>query len=141
VVFVKREERQSMDFPLHQQTGHPNSRPSISSVSEWWHDDGEFIEIEFDDRQQSCSGWTVAKTVGQGVAPGGVFGLQGEQFGDGIAPALRPGASVGRSPIAEDGGWLVGLVASAIARLSFGVAERMLSLGLSASRHRLTSVM
>ena len=70
--------------------------PSITTVSTRWHDGSEFIEIEFDDGLQCLGGGTVAKAVGQGVAPGGVFGLQGEEFGDGVAPSLWSGASIGR---------------------------------------------
>jgi hypothetical protein len=40
LAFVKRDERQLVNFPLSQQTGQSNSRPSISSVSAWWHDGG-----------------------------------------------------------------------------------------------------
>ena len=49
---------------------------------------------------------------------GRVFGLQGEQLGDRVAPALWPGAPVGGTPIADNGCGLLGLATSAIARLS-----------------------
>jgi hypothetical protein len=52
--------------------------PSISTVSAWWHDGSEFIEIEIDDDLQGRSGGGVAETIRQSVAPGGIFGLQGE---------------------------------------------------------------
>src|SRR5271154_2211377 len=107
-----------------------NSRPSISSVTAWRHDVGEFIEIEIDNRLQSRGGRTVSEVVRKCVAPGGVFGLQGEQLGDGIAPALWPGASVGRSSIVDHRHRLLHLVAGAIAGLAFGVAKRVLILGL-----------
>jgi hypothetical protein len=74
---------------------------SIASKATWRLDVGEDIKIEIDDGLESLGGGAVAKAVGQGVAPGGVFGLQGEQFGDSVAPSLRSGASIGRSAIAD----------------------------------------
>jgi hypothetical protein len=56
---------------------------SIASKASRWLDVGEFVE--FDDGLQRLGGGGVAKAVGQGVAPGGVFGLRGEQFGDRVA--------------------------------------------------------
>jgi hypothetical protein len=88
VVFVKREERQSVDFLLYQRTGRPNSRPSISPVTAWWHDGGKFIEIQIDDGLQGHGGGSVAEAIRQDIVPGGVFGLQGEQPGDQVVPAL-----------------------------------------------------
>jgi hypothetical protein len=64
-------------------------------------DVGEDVKIEFDDGLKSLGGGAVAKAVRQGVAPGGVFGLQGEQFGDCIAPSLWSGAAIHRSAIAD----------------------------------------
>ena len=74
---------------------------SIASKATRRLDVGEDIKIELDDGLESLGGGAVAKAVGQGVAPGGVFGLQGEQFGDGVVPSLRSGASIGRSAIAD----------------------------------------
>jgi hypothetical protein len=64
-----------------------------------------------------------------------VFGWQGEQLGDRVAPALWPGAPVGGTPIADDGCRLLGLATGAIARLPFGIAELVVALGHSASWH------
>jgi hypothetical protein len=74
---------------------------SITSKATRRLDVGEDVEIELDDGLESLGGGAVAKAVGQGVAPGGVFGLQGEQFGDRVARALRSGASIHRSAIAD----------------------------------------
>ena len=60
---------------------------------------------------------------------GRVFGLQGEQLGDRVAPALWPGAPVGGTPIADNGCGLLGLATSAIARLPFGIAELVVPFG------------
>jgi hypothetical protein len=98
------------------------------------------VKIELDDGLESLGGGAVTKAVGQGVAPGGVFGLQGEQFGDGVVPSLRSGASVRRTAIA-DGEWrLLGLPAGAISGLSFGVAEGVVTYRLAASWHGVFSV-
>jgi hypothetical protein len=103
-------------------------------------DVSEDIKIELDDGLESLGGGAVTKAVGQGVAPGGVFGLQGEQFGDGVVPSLRSGASVRRTAIA-DGEWrLLGLPAGAISGLSLGVAEGVVTYRLAASWHGVFSV-
>jgi hypothetical protein len=103
-------------------------------------DFSENVKIEFDDGLESLGGGAVTKAVGQGVAPGGVFGLQGEQFGDGVVPSLRSGAPVRRAAIADAGWRLLGLATSAITGLSFGVAEGVVTFRLSASWHGLFSV-
>ncbi len=64
-------------------------------------DVGEDIKIEIDNGLESLGSGAVAKIVGQGVEPGGVFGLQGEQFGDGVVPSLWSSASIGWSEIAD----------------------------------------
>lgn len=114
-----------------------SSSVSIAAVAAWRFDCGEVIEIEIeiDDGLQGGGGGRVAKGVRQSFAPGGVFGLQGEQFGDGIAPALWSGAPVGGAPVSEHGRGLLGLAAGAIAGLAFGVVERVFPLGRSASGH------
>jgi hypothetical protein len=66
---------------------------SIASKATRRLDVSEDIKIEFDDGLESLGGGAVTEAVGQGVAPGGVFGLQGEQFGDSVVPSLWFGAS------------------------------------------------
>ena len=107
----------------------------IATVAARRHDGGEFIEIKFHDGLQGRSGGGVAETVRHGVAPGGIFGLQGEQPGDQVVPALRAGAPVDWPPIADSRCWLVGPAACAVASLAFGVAECVLAFGDSASGH------
>ena len=84
---------------------------------------------------RAVGGGGVAQTVRQSVVPGGIFGLQGEQLGDRVVPALWAGAPVGWPPVADDRRWLIGFAARAVAGLAFGVAERVLTFGLSASGH------
>ena len=61
----------------------------------------EDVEVEFDDGLESLGGGAVTKAVGQGIAPSGVLGLQGEQFRDRVVPSLWSGASIRRSAIAD----------------------------------------
>src|ERR1700730_8072054 len=113
---------------------------SIASKATRRLDFSENVKIELDDGLESLGGGAVTKAVGQGVAPSCVFGLQGEQFGDGVVPSLRSGASV-RWPAVADAGWRVlGLATSAISGLSFGVAESVVTFRLSASWHGVFSV-
>jgi hypothetical protein len=113
---------------------------SIASKATRWLDVSEDVKIEIDDGLESLGGGAVTEAVGQGVAPGGVFGLQGEQFGDGVVPSLRSGASV-RWPAIADAEWrLLGLPTGAISGLSFGVAEGVVTCRLAASWHGVFSV-
>ena len=61
----------------------------------------EFVEIEFVDGLQGLSGGAVLKVVGQSLEPAAVFGLEGDEDSNGIAPALSAAAMVGRSPVAD----------------------------------------
>ena len=113
---------------------------SIASKATRRLDVSEDVKIELDDGLESLGGGAVAKAVGQGVAPGGVFGLQGEQFGDGVVPSLWSGASIRRSAIADQRWRLLGLPTGAISGLSFGVAEGVVTCRLAASWHGVFSV-
>ena len=113
---------------------------SIASKATRRLDVSENVKIELEDGLESLGGGAVTKAVGQGVAPGGVFGLQGEQFGDGVVPSLRSGASVRRAVIADADWHLLGLATSAILSLSFGVAEGVVTFRLAASWHCVFSV-
>src|SRR4051794_40285869 len=68
----------------------PRRYASIAPVATRRHDRGKRVEAEFDDGLQGFGGDAVSETLGQGVVPGGILGLQGEQFDDRIMPALRP---------------------------------------------------
>jgi hypothetical protein len=91
---------------------YPNLCPSIATVAAWRLNANQNIEIEIDNGLQGFGGSGVAETVRQGVVPGGVFGLQGEQPGDGVVPALQAGAPVGWPAVADDGCWLLDLFAA-----------------------------
>jgi hypothetical protein len=104
-------------------------------------DADEVVEIEIDDGLQGGAGGGVTQIVRQDVIPGGIFGLQGDKPGDRVTPALCAGAPVGWPPVANHRRWLLGLAARAVTRLAFGVAERVLTFGLSASGHGLSTVM
>ena len=103
-------------------TGASHGR-SIATVAAWRFDRGEGVEIEIDNGLQGRGSVSVgvAEAIGQGVALGGEFGVQGEQAGDGVAPALGSGATVGW-PAVPDHRFRVGvLLARAMACLAFGV--------------------
>ncbi len=114
---------------------------SIATEAAWRLDVDEVVEIEIDDCLQGVAGGGVTQIVRQNVIPGGVFGLQGDQPGDRVVPTLCARAPVGWPPVADHRGWLWGFVARAIASLAFGVAERVLTFGVSASGHSLSTVM
>ena len=91
----------------------------------------------------ACKAVAVAESrrlSGTAVAPGGIFGLQGEQPFDRVVPALYAGAPVERPPIADNRRWLIGLAARAVASLAFGVAERVLTFVAATSGHGWISV-
>jgi hypothetical protein len=114
---------------------------SIAAEAAWRLDADEVVEIEIDDSLQGGGGSGVTQIVQQHVVPGGVFGLQGDKPGDRVVPALFAGAPVGWPPLANHRRWLLGLTARAVTRLAFGVAERVLTFGLSAFGHGLSTVM
>ena len=69
---------------------------SVAAVAAWRDDVGERFEVEFDDGLERLGGGGVGEGCpGKAVVPGAIFGLQGEQFGDGVTPALGSGAPVG----------------------------------------------
>jgi hypothetical protein len=114
---------------------------SIAAEATWRLDGDEIVKIEIDDGLQSGAGGGVTQIVRQDVIPGGVFGLQCDQPGDRVMPALRAGTPVGWAPVADDRRGLLGFATRAVTCLAFGVAERVLTFGLSASGHDLSTVM
>ena len=100
---------------------------SIAPVAARWHDCDERVEVEIDNGLKRLGGGTIAQAVGQRVVPGGILGLQRDQPGDGVVPALSSGPSVRRPTVTDLGKRLLGLAAGAISRLSFGVAEGVLA--------------
>jgi hypothetical protein len=117
--------------------GAEGSARSISPISTRRLDGDKVVEVEFDDCLQRHPGGAVAQCFGESVEPGGIFGLQREEFGDGGAPALRPGLAEGgtrRRSRLYDG------VSGAVAGLSLGVAEGLFTLRFASSGHGSISV-
>jgi len=106
---------------------------SVASVSAWWLDVSEVCQVEIDDGLQGLAGGGLAEGVWQGVGPGNVVGLERDELGHRVAPTLRAGSTIRGLPIADGRTGLFGLT-GAVARLAFGVAERVVAL-LWAFRH------
>jgi hypothetical protein len=53
----------------------PHFTRSVSAISERQLDGSEINEVEIDDLLERLSGGAIAQAFGQGVGPGGVFGL------------------------------------------------------------------
>jgi hypothetical protein len=83
----------------------------------------------------ASAGRRAAQRLWQGLKPGGVGGLKRQQFGNRVVPALRPGPTIDRLVRLNNNDWRL-LVTVAIARLPFGVAQRALAFGWTASGHR-----
>jgi hypothetical protein len=113
---------------------------SVPAVSPGWYDGGERFEIEFSDGLESLGGGAVAKAIGKCFEPGGIVGLQGEEFVDGVMPALRAGTAVGGTAIADGGLFLPGLAAGTVSGLALGVGESVVALWLAAAWHGVFSV-
>ena len=102
---------------------------SIAAEAAWWHDGDQFVEVEIDDRLQCFAGSALLKVFGQRLEPSRVLALQGDEFGDGIAPALGAAASVGRSPVMD---YRPGCGArGAMPGLSLGIGQRSVAEGLA----------
>jgi hypothetical protein len=93
------------------------------------------VEIEICDGLQRLSCWRGAKALRKGVEPGNIFGLQGDQFADGIAPALRAAAPIGRPAVSDHRRRHPIVLARPMACLPLGVTESMLSFRLATSWH------
>ena len=104
----------------------------IASEAAGWIDGGDLVEVQLDDGLEGLAGGAVAGGLGQGVEPGGVFGLQGEELGYGGAPALGAATpTLGQRGLGSDGDlWKRPALASgngmtsAIARLALGARRR-----------------
>jgi hypothetical protein len=113
---------------------------SVAPIATWQFDVVKDVKIETDDGLQSLGGGVVAQVFWQGVAPSGVFSLQGEKFGDGITPTLRSGSSIDWPAIADQGRRLMVLLTGAVSGLLLGVAESVATFRAAASRHGAFSV-
>ena len=107
---------------------------SIASVSAWRLGVGELRQVEVNDCLECRGRGGVAQGVRQGIGPGGVVGLQGEQFSNGGVPALGTGAAIHGPAIADGGSRLPGF-AGAVTSLAFGVAERRATFCWQVCRH------
>jgi hypothetical protein len=94
---------------------------SIASEAVRRLDSDEFVEVEIENGLQCLTGGSVAQRLGQCFEPLRVLVLQGDEFGDGIVPALMAAAAVGGSAVADDRG---AGVARAIAGLPLGPGKR-----------------
>ena len=95
-------------------------------------DGEELIEIEVDDSQQRFAGGGFAQGLGKRIEPLRVVGLQGDQFGHGVAPALMTTAAIDRPAVADDRS--AGM-ACAIARLALGGGKGLVALRFASSGH------
>ena len=94
----------------------------VATVSAGRLDIGNVGWVEVDDGLERLGRGSVAQRVRQGVCPGGIFDLQGEQLGYGVVPTLGSAAAVGRSAIADGGSRLICLAGAWRAwRSAFGV--------------------
>jgi hypothetical protein len=66
--------------------------------------------------------------------------LHGDQLGGRVVPSLWAAAPVRGAAVTDGGRGFVSLMARAPEGLTFSVADRLVSLGFSASWHDLTSV-
>ena len=89
----------------------------------------EFVEIEVVDRLQRLGGGAVLKAFGQGLEPGPIFGLKGEQDSDGIMPASDPTAAVAGTPVM--GYRCAHGAGGAISGLALGIAQGPVAEGLA----------
>ena len=108
---------------------------SIASIATGRINLGQGTEVEVGDSLQRLSCRRGAKAVGKRVEPRDVFGLHGEQFIDGIAPALRSAASIGGPAVPDLGRGHLIVLARPVACLPFGIAESTLPFRLAASWH------
>src|SRR3954470_6208724 len=74
---------------------------SIAPVATRWHDCSECVEVKIDNGLKGLSGGTPVQAVGQCVVPGGILGLQRDQSGDRVIPALSFAPSVRRPTVAD----------------------------------------
>jgi hypothetical protein len=99
---------------------------SIASIATGRINLGQGVEVEVGDSLQRLSCRRGAKAVGERVEPRNVFGLQGDQFIDGIAPALRSAASIGGPAVPDLGrGHLIVLARPVDLMSVFGPGNRV----------------
>jgi hypothetical protein len=92
----------------------------------------KLIELEVDESLQGFAGGSVTQGLGQRLEPLRILALQGDEFIDGIAPALMAAAAISRPPVANERG---AGVARSIACLALGAGERLVTLWLASPGH------
>jgi hypothetical protein len=92
----------------------------------------ELIEIEIGDGLQRLAGGGVTQRLGQRFEPLRVVGLQSDQFGHGVTPALMTAAAIDRPAVADDRS--TGM-ACAVARLALGAGKGLVALWFASSGH------
>jgi hypothetical protein len=93
------------------------------------------VEVEICDCLQCLACWRSVKAIGKRGEPCNVFWLQGEQFADSIAPALRAASPIRRPAVSYHRHRHLIVPARPMACLPLGVAESMLSFRLATSWH------
>jgi len=120
------------------QSARKRARVLIAAEASGRFDRLEFVEIEFVDGLQGLSGGAVLKVVGQSLKPGAIFGLEGDEDSNGIAPALGAAAMISRSPVADHrpgGGASVAMPGLSLGIGHWFVAKRRPGHGLTPKRY------
>jgi hypothetical protein len=107
----------------------------IAAIATGRIDGRQGVEVDIGDGLQCLSGWRGAKAVGKRVEPCNVLGLQGDQFADGIAPALGAATSIDGPAVSDHRRRHPIVLARSMSCLPLGVAESMLSFRLATSWH------
>ena len=90
-------------------------------------DGDKVVEVEFVDGLQCLRGGGFLQIVGQSLEPRPIFGLKGEQRGDGVMPALGAASVVGGSPVMDH--WSDRGAGGAMPGLSLGIGHRFVAKG------------
>ena len=108
---------------------------SITAIATGRIDGRQGVEVDLCDSLYRLSCWRATKAVGKCVEPCNILGLQGDQFVDGIAPALRTAAPIGGPAVSDHRHRHPIVLACSMACLPLGVAESTLSFRLATSWH------
>jgi hypothetical protein len=111
----------------------PSHSVSVAAVTARRLDRGERVEVQIDDCLKRLRGGRSPKRLRQGIEPCQTTDLDVGQFTHGIAPTLDAAPAVHRSACADHDRRLIFLVARAPPRLPFGIAQRRVAFGFTAS--------
>ncbi len=124
--------------PAHDATLGPvvEVRRSVTAISTWRLNRSDGLQIKIDHLLKRLRGGTFAQAFRQRLEPGSAFGLDREQLGRRVVPALR--AASPRRRLGTFGGeWRPKRQHfGALARLALGVAQRGGTFGQAATGHR-----